>query len=831
MRRIIMVCLLLLIATTAYAESDADKAVVAKKEVSGSKEDKSAKSPEGEVHQLDVVEVEEEKNEAGKTSIGGQTLQSLPSRSNSITEALKGMSQIQFSSEELSSHRAGEIRPPRISISGGKPYENNFMIDGMTITNTLDPSGFSDKYTPENLAVGGGDQTIFYNTKLIDNITVYTSNVPAKFGGFVGGVVDSGLRDPSTDKWHFSVEGRHNRNEWVNLRDVNEQSKSESSQPEFRIYNLSAVAEGPINEKISLLFAYTRDQSDIPLLFESKDETVREKRDQHRINENFFAKLLLEPTNDLTFRLDATYAPYKEERWHGTYEDSEWGVYNDAYRFGIQAQYNSDVGMFTGKAAYMLHGYSAESESNHRYYNTNTKEAYGGLGDTTRENKDFDLTLEYDSKRLTAGSVEWSISTGLNYHNTITDAWNEEAALDTDVVSRSGKRTVISLKYDEIKQNDSLNTFGYYAQADLQWKRLTVTPGFRVDYDDFAENVDVAPRLKAEYDTFGDGTMRLVAGANRYYSSSLRGYAFDRFRPYNRIMSIDTNNDGVFERVFRTRNIDRSYNAKDLKTPHSDELTAGLLGSVYGFNYSLEFVKRRNENQVMSMSEDGENFWLTNGGESEYTGLTFQVSRAVNLYTYGNHIFSLGATKSRTTTFSGGYDSDSYKKDENGYKYDCKNVYFEGEYKDRSDLPADNFNAPLILTFSWQGSFLEDRLRFNTVTRWRDSSMRIMQDKRLKSDTPYGTTSLRNDKKSEKWIGPDGKFHEAFKEGIVSAGFVTDLGLEVDVLKEELVTLTMMLDVNNIFDDTAGVGIKRKDNTIGGTSRGRSFYAGIRCEF
>ncbi|HMB15770.1 MAG TPA: Plug domain-containing protein, partial [Pelovirga sp.] len=155
------------------------------------------------LHTLKPVIVHATSIESGKTTIGGTELEMLPSATGSITEALKGMSQIQFDYERQSSLTVGEIAPPRISISGAKPYENNFMIDGMSVTNTINPSGFDNRAGWNSLDVGGGDASIFYDTDLIKSISVHSSNVPARYGGFVGGVVDAQLRDPATDRWQF----------------------------------------------------------------------------------------------------------------------------------------------------------------------------------------------------------------------------------------------------------------------------------------------------------------------------------------------------------------------------------------------------------------------------------------------------------------------------------------------------------------------------------------------------------------------------------------------------------------------------------------------------
>lgn len=49
------------------------------------------------IYQFDPVKVLGEKHLTGKATIGGQELQSLPSRTGSITEAIKGFSNVQFS--------------------------------------------------------------------------------------------------------------------------------------------------------------------------------------------------------------------------------------------------------------------------------------------------------------------------------------------------------------------------------------------------------------------------------------------------------------------------------------------------------------------------------------------------------------------------------------------------------------------------------------------------------------------------------------------------------------------------------------------------------------
>jgi len=491
------------------------------------------------VYRLDAVKVVADRIEAGRTTIEGQELQSMPSRTDSVTEALKVVPSVQFSNEEASSLTAGEISPPRVSIAGAKPYENNFLIDGTSVTNTLNPNGLGadgDSVSPSQLDVNGADQTIFYDTTLVESVSVYTSNVPARYGAFVGGVVDAELKDPRTDRWHGVLYGRHTRSEWFALRGVDEDSDSSDNQPRFDSYAMQGGVDGPLSENAAILLSASKRWSVIPLLLEENDGSVSDK-DQYRSNENFFAKLLLTPSRDLELRFDATYAPYVEERWRPNWPDSEWDLENKAWRLAGEAIYNAGWGKLTGKAVYSQNGYSRDSASNLRQQVSGSGVpesdllSRGGLGDAITENRSIDLSLDLDFEEFQTGALAWRISSGLDLSNVATDMWNEEARIEILSVPSSGKWIQTDSDYPESDQSETLNTLGWYAQAELQRGRFTLTPGLRVDHEDFSGNTDLAHRLKAELDTMGDGSLRLVAGVNRYYGGQLRAYAFDRWRP------------------------------------------------------------------------------------------------------------------------------------------------------------------------------------------------------------------------------------------------------------------------------------------------------------
>jgi hypothetical protein len=805
------------------AASDVHEGSTANEPVS--EEQASPAAVDERVYQFDPVRVEAEKQQAGKTTIEGQELHSLPSHTGSITEAIKGFSNVQFSNDEISSLTGGEIRPPRVTISGAKPYENNFLIDGMSVSNTLNPSGLDqngDSVSWNNLVVHGADQTIFYDSSLVDSVTVYSSNVPVKYGNFLGGLVAAELVDPRTDRWHGIMRARHTRSEWFDLRGVDEESETSDNQARFRANSLFASVDGPVGEKLALLFAVTRNWSVIPLQFKENDGTFSDK-DQRRSNENFFAKVLFTPSSTLQLALDATYAPYSEERWKSGWDNSDWSIENNAYRLGSKLEWSSDAGVLTLRGAYSQNGFNRDSATNVWLSNSITNEKAGGVGDATTDTRELDAKLDFEVAQFATRDILWRISSGMDIKSVTTDMWNQAAYTDGTTAS-----FLVKTDYLEHDQTRTLNTVGWYVQPEFQWGRFTFTPGLRIDYDDFSFNTNTSPRLKVEFDTMGDGALRLVGGVSRYYGGQLRAYAFDRYRPFitNRI------NRSTGQSMPTLYGVDRSYLAKDLDTPYSDETMGAILGEVMGFEYGIELVHRDHRDQLISKSMGDNLYEMTNDGKSTYDGLTLSLARSFETGRLGSHSFNLGMTTSRTKTFDGAYDRD-VRLDlfSNNIPYDFDRVYYDGEIIDRSGMPADNYNAPVVVTFSWQGSFYDDHFRVNSVSRWRDSTTGLVKDARLTAETPYGTTSGSSTSPSSQWLSPgQQEYYDAYKKGVISGGLATDVSLELDAVKKDLFTFTFLFDVTNVFSSDGHSGVVQ-EGVPRDRMRGRGYYAGIRCEF
>lgn len=773
------------------------------------------------VHTLSPVIVHATSLTAGKATIGGAELEMLPSATGSITEALKGMAQIQYDYQRQSSLTVGEIDPPRISISGAKPYENNFMIDGMSVTNTLNPSGLDDRRTAVELVVGGGDTAIFYDTSLIAAVQVYSSDIPAAYGGFVGGVVDATLREPLFERWRFSLGGRYTHDSWFDLRNEDTASRTPDNQPRFRIYRAGLSAEGPVNDYAALLLSYTRHKSSIPLTRLTADGIIYTDS-QQRSNENYFARLSLQPHNELKVNLDLTYAPYAVLRWDPTFRDSEWTIENRSWRFATQVDYFLASGVLTGKVAAAQHGFSRDSKNNFRYFGPDDK--YGGLGDARNRSRDANASISFLSTDLDMPAGHFNYATGVEYGYKHIDMWNEGLMMLSVTATRKTIQT-----YEEISQSRHNSNLGGYGQVEMSWHKLLVRPGVRIDYDRFSGNSDISPRFKTEYDLFGNNALRLGFGLNRYYGQHLSAYAFRRHRPIN-TQIYDIQPDGTEIPRNPTVSATRSFSSDGLATPYSDEMTGTMSGSVLGFEYAFSAIRRKHQKQLISKSPDGLAYVLTNDGKSEYRGVSGSLARAFTTDHFGRHRVSLSATKSKTSSVTGYYDADVR---ENlviqGYALTYDMVFYQEKLVPRADLPAENYNAPLIAAVTINSSFCADRLRLMSVVRWRDSGKGLVPDRRISADTPYGTTSGSSTAASNFWINPDGGYSQAYTTGKISGGATTDISVELDLYRGNERTFTLVGDVLNVFNGRVETGQALDGTKI--VNHGRGFYLGFQMVF
>lgn len=228
---------------------------------------------------------------------------------------------VQFSNTQKSSATPGEIDPADISINGAKYWQNNFMIDGISINNDLDPGSHGYSQNRQFDAAPSRSHGIALDADLLQEVKVYDSNVPVQYGGFNGGVVDAITRRPSKEL-HGKVSYATSRSEWARYhiaeqqREGFENASNEQYQPEFEKTTLRAMLEGLLTDNFGAIFAVSQRRSVIPLNGYSDGQQSANgdnRKNQTRQLDNYMLKTYWDLSDRLVLESSFTYAPQENQ--------------------------------------------------------------------------------------------------------------------------------------------------------------------------------------------------------------------------------------------------------------------------------------------------------------------------------------------------------------------------------------------------------------------------------------------------------------------------------------------------------------------------------------
>ena len=230
-----------------------------------------------------------------------------------ITDMLTILPGIQGSEDANNVENQAEIKSKLISISGGRPSDTGFYIDGQSNNSELDPDGTSVSITKIDDVQGHPQQT-FVNQAVVGHVKVFDSNIPVEYGGFNGGVVDVELRDESeSPRFQFDYrvsDSSFNRYKLIDNVVLNEDGDSTGSdkllaKPVFKKSNINLVASQRLSsdQSVSLSLSHTTsDITDISLL-----KPVTTSRESSNFSLGYSVKNTL--MDSLRFRLN--YSPYQ----------------------------------------------------------------------------------------------------------------------------------------------------------------------------------------------------------------------------------------------------------------------------------------------------------------------------------------------------------------------------------------------------------------------------------------------------------------------------------------------------------------------------------------
>ena len=673
----------------------------------------------------------------GTQIVNSEQIANRPTGNGSVSELLKYNPNVRFANESNTSLNPGEIAPENVSFHGEKFYNNNFMIDGLSNNNTVNPGANGgdltanpDGYSPTDLPAGG-TQSFWVNAELLDKVDVYDSNVSAKYGNFTGGVVDARLKDASLDRASGKVSWRTTRSAWTHYhidgerKDDFQAATAFYHQPQFTKNFYSLSLNQPLNDSAGIIFAYNRQQSTIPQYHSNMDKWT----DQRRLAETYLLKGSWFADNGDIFRLTGLYSPHESTYYKIDTKQGGFTNHGGGWRANLEWEHYASWGKLTSLAGYQFEQNKIDQESDTQltWYRYNLKKDFvssvidwgsgkagpnsqtaivGGYGSYGTDKTTATLKQDAEINPFVALGVThqidagWEIDSYQARYRRFGDAWVSRGAvtIDADTLCQSGDKFCIDGEqyfksrtlYPQRSVKGSYNNYAIYLQDSISYHRLELTPGVRLQYDDFLKNTTLAPRFAGSLDLFGDKSTRLFGGANRYYGQNLLAYKLRKGISTYYVQTRPDAQSAWSSSEARTSNID--YDISDLKTPYSDELSLGLSQRVLNSVWTVKWVNRKGRDQfgrdTVTDSDGQRHYVLTNSAKTEGNSWSL-TAEPISPYHFSlaDISWSLGASiannKSSAQTYydvSGGLDD--------------KRVIFNNQLMNREEMDALDFNTP-----------------------------------------------------------------------------------------------------------------------------------------
>ncbi len=183
--------------------------------------------------------------ERGDSSTGGsvssKTVRDLPSNGRDWTQAATLQAGVEAVRTQPDASNTNSGRGQRgfgaqISISGGRPQQNNYIVDGISINDYAN-------------AAPGSVLGVDLGSEAVEEVSVVTSNYPAAYGRSSGGIINASTRSGS-GPFHGSVY------EFLRNSALDTRNYFDSVKPPFRRNQFGATAGGTIRQRTSLFGNY-----------------------------------------------------------------------------------------------------------------------------------------------------------------------------------------------------------------------------------------------------------------------------------------------------------------------------------------------------------------------------------------------------------------------------------------------------------------------------------------------------------------------------------------------------------------------------------------------
>ena len=679
-----------------------------------------------------VVEATEIEVQPGHVRFDSEFIAAMPGGESSLADVLRANPAVDFGRESDLSMNSAVLRPAEISIHGQPFYQNAFLIDGVDATNDLNPADAEDIWSTPSLVQphgGSSPQGYYLDTNLLESIVVYDSNVPAEFGGFTGGVIAAEFkRYEGVDLIGLGYSLR--RDEWEEFH---------VTEDDLTAADYYRAAYTPDYRKSHVVLGVLHGIGDVGVaLSASRRLSTFSQRYEKRYHFDRQVEQFMEyddGIDNLAGRIDTNLGAtdvgvlfHHSRRRHdgltSTTYDGRFEQDHDANGITLHIERTVRPGKLelhvgfdrmqdildSDSALFTFHEYAEGSATEAQYF--------GAFGDSNQSQSRFSVQpkLTMTAKRE-GGQVEHEIVLGGGASRTdshyerpvdirfeqywcVRDQGREGCRdQDGDLLSGPGDEYLARISnYYAGKVDLTYASAALHAEDRMTFGDWQVNVGLRVDWNDFLGNVDVAHRLSATRDLFGNDRTIIVAGVNRYYGRSFFRYELnDAIYGWRDSTQFNSNGSVRRELVYDDRS-----GRSELSTPFSNELMLGWTQALGSTTAKVQFVNREGRDGVSRSRlcldpADTRcreyNYIYTNDGRSSTQSVTLRLTNAAPLF--------VGPTETTFALGLGYKDSTNNRQDDAGYdeEINVDLIYYDGQLTSVEDLPAWDYNVPFTTGF------------------------------------------------------------------------------------------------------------------------------------
>lgn len=588
-----------------------------------------------------IVTKAENQSDVGKTVYTEDDLKSIPNSSKNLTDFLKVNPNVQFSRTQDRGGNQGELKPAEISINGAQSFQNNFLVNGVSNNQLINPAD-SNENAYNGFSTGA--QGMAVNTDLLCELEVLDSNVSAEYGDFTGGVISAKTCAPKTEigKIHGNITYDYTASDWARFNFINPveqelfEEPSEDYQTEFRKQGLSANIYSKLSEKWGANLYGSKRESIIPV---KSGLASPDKIDQERNNSNAGMTLFYTPSESTKAKFGLDYGlidnlGYTESR---KYSSSNYN--SESFTTFAELEHRIKNLKLTHKVSYQQMNSQRDSENNYGYMwkyaegskdwaDTDTLSEGAILGDLELDQSTYSYSFkgEFDPFKFKATSHHVSFGAGYD-HNDVSwkrpeDVYMSNATstnlknlgtgtcltgdllCDANPTSNGWTGQYIAAgtiyKAGEFEaQQDKLN---FYIEDEIKWKNLSTRLGLRTDYDSLSSNFNIAPRTNISYKPFGNDSLKILSGWNRYYGSQTLGTELNDAiaELQNKMIRSSSTDEWKITQTSNSGNTRRS----DLDTPFTDEFVLGINSRLGIWDFGLKWVNRDFKKEISRTRTD-----------------------------------------------------------------------------------------------------------------------------------------------------------------------------------------------------------------------------------